>query len=36
MSHFTVANVNDRSMLGERDSEMAIVVQDHDMVIWDT
>jgi hypothetical protein len=36
MFHFTVANVNDRSMLGERDSEMAIVVQDYDMVIRDT
>ena len=35
MFHFTVANVNDRSMLGERDSEMAIVVQDYDMVIRD-
>ena len=27
-----IGNVNDRSLLGERDSEMAIIVEDQDLV----
>ena len=27
-----IANVNDRSMLGERDSEVAVIVEDNEMV----
>jgi hypothetical protein len=29
---YTIGNINDRSLLGERDSEMAIMVQDQDLV----
>ena len=29
---YTIGNINDRSLLGERDSEMAIIVQDQDLV----
>ena len=29
---YPLANVNDRSMLGDRDSEVAILVQDNDLV----
>ena len=29
---FIIGNVNDRSLLGERDSEMAIIVEDQDLV----
>ena len=29
---YSLANVNDRSMLGDRDSEVAILVQDNDLV----
>ena len=27
-----IGNINDRSLLGERDSEMAIIVEDQNMV----
>ena len=30
---FCIANLNDRSMLGDRDSEVAIILEDKELVI---